>query len=159
MRTLEPVDLAFFASAPFRVVETLHLRAAPERVFEAFADAAMWTRWWPLMHSARWTRGTGGLGDEREVALHALGRFAERFIAWEPGVRFAFSMTGTTSPLVRRMGEDYRLFADGKGTRLEWTMAAVPSTLGRASTPITRFITRRMIRRGVPTLDRLLTAN
>lgn len=66
---------------------------------------------------------------------------------------------GTTSPLVRQMGEDYRLSADGKGTRLEWTLAAVPTTLGNASTPVTRFISKRMIRRGIPRLDRLLAAN
>jgi uncharacterized protein YndB with AHSA1/START domain len=159
VRTLEPVDLDFFATAPFRVEETLTLRAPPDRVFAAFADAPMWTRWWPLMHEARWTKGTGGLGDERSVSLRVLGRFDERFIAWEPGARFAFSMIGTTSPLVKRMGEDYRLTPDGKGTRLVWTIAAVPTTLGNASTPVTRFISKRMIRRGIPRLDRLLSAN
>ncbi|MFN0251542.1 MAG: SRPBCC family protein [Kofleriaceae bacterium] len=159
MRTLEPVDLDFFATAPFRICETLHLRASPEAVFAAFADAPMWTRWWPLMHEARWTKGTGGLGDERSVSLRALGRFDERFIAWTPGAHFAFSMIATTSPLVKRMGEDYRLTPDGKGTRLVWTIAAVPSALGRASTPVTRFISKRMIRRGIPKLDRLLSAN
>lgn len=159
MRTLEPVDLDFFATAPFRVTETLHLRASPEAVFGALADAPMWKRWWPLMHEARWTKGTGAVGDEREVALRVLGRFAERFIAWEPGNRFAFSMIATTSPLVTQMGEDYRLFADGKGTRLDWTIAAVPTKIGNASTPVTRFISKRMIRRGIPKLDRLLTAN
>lgn len=159
MRTLEPVDLDFFATAPFRVSETLHLRAAPEVVFGAFADAPMWTRWWPLMHEARWTKGTGALGDERLVSLRLLGRFEERFIAWEPGTHFAFSMIGTTSPLVKRMGEDYRLSPDGKGTRLDWTMAAQPTALGRASTLITRLISKRMIRRGIPKLDQLLTSN
>lgn len=159
MRTLDPVDLDFFAVAPFRVFETLHLRASPDRVFAAFADAQMWTRWWPLMHDARWTKGSGGLGDERLVSLRLLGRFAERFIAWQPGARFAFAMIGTTSLLVTRMGEDYRLSAEGSGTRLEWTMAAQPSALGRVSTPMIRLITRRMIRRGIPALDRLLSAN
>ena len=78
MRTLEPIDLDFFATAPFRVSETLHLRASPDAVFAAFADAPMWTRWWPLMHEARWTKGTGGVGDERSVSLRLLGRFDER---------------------------------------------------------------------------------
>jgi uncharacterized protein YndB with AHSA1/START domain len=159
VRTLEPIDLDFFATAPFRVAETLHLAASPEAVFAAFADAPMWTRWWPMMYAARFTKGTGAVGDEREVSLRLLGRFAERFIAWEPGVHFAFSMIGTTSPLVARMGEDYRLSADGKGTRLDWTLAAVPSALGKAATPITRMISKRMIRRGIPKLDRLLSSN
>ncbi len=159
MRTLEPIDLDFFATAPFRVTETLTLRASPEVVFAAFADAPMWTRWWPLMHEARWTKGTGAVGDERTVSLRLLGRFEERFIAWQPGAHFAFSMIGTTSPLVKRMGEDYRLSADGKGTRLEWTIAATPTTLGRASTPVTKLISRRMIRRAIPKLDQLLTSN
>lgn len=159
VRALEPITLDFFDSAPFRVAETLHLRASPDRVFAAFADAAMWIRWWPLMHDARWTKGSGAVGDERLVALRLLGRFEERFIAWEVGARFAFSMIATTSPLVKRMGEDYRLSADGKGTRLDWTIAAEPSSLGKVSSPMTRLISKAMIRRGIPKLDRLLTAN
>jgi uncharacterized protein YndB with AHSA1/START domain len=159
VRPLDPISFDFFTSAPFRVTETLQLRSSPERVFAAFADAPLWARWWPLMRDARWTKGTGAVGDERVVSLRVLGRYEERFIAWEPGAHFAFSMIGTTSPLVKRMGEDYRLTADGKGTRLDWTMAVEPTTLGSLSTPITRLIAKRMIRRGIPALDRLLTAN
>ena len=159
MRTLEPITLDSFSSAPFLVTETLRLKASPGAVFDAFADAPMWTRWWPLMSSARWTNGEGGLDSEREVSITALGRYRERFLAWERGVRFAFSMIGTTSPLIDQMGEDYRLFADGKGTRLEWTAVSWPRALGKATTPVTRLILSQMIRRGIPKLDRLLSAN
>jgi hypothetical protein len=68
-------------------------------------------------------------------------------------------MIGTTSPLVKRVGEDYRLTPVAKGTRLDWVFAAIPSTLGNVTRPVTRRIVRHMFRRGIPKLDRLLTAN
>lgn len=159
MRFLDPASLDFLATAPFRVDETHHFKAAPDAVFDAFADAELWPRFWPLMNEARWTHGTGGIGDEREVAIRGLGRFRERFIAWEPGARFAFTMIASTSPLAAQIVEDYRLSPDGSGTRLDWIVGVKPTTLGRATTPITRLVLQRMFRRGMPKLDRLLVAN
>jgi uncharacterized protein YndB with AHSA1/START domain len=156
---LVPTDLDFLTSAPLQIHATAHLRVPPDRVFEAFADIHMWPRWWPQMYEARWTHGEPGLGAEREVAIRLLGRYRERMIAWEPGTRYAFTMTATNSPMASQIAEDYRLVADGKGTRVDWTLAATPRTLGKLATPIMRVLMKRMFRTGFTTLDKLLASN
>lgn len=156
MRTLPPTDLAFFDQAPKRIVGTARFTASPARVFEAFADPAMWPKWFPLMHRAAWTQGSGGVGSEREVSLRALGTFVERMIAWEPGRRFAFTMIGSTSPLAVQLAEDYQLSPEGSGTRLDWVMAARPTTLGSIGWLPTKLLLGRMFAKGGRTLESLL---
>jgi hypothetical protein len=153
MRTLAPVTLDFFEQAPLRIPTSIRLAARPEKVFSVLADASTWPSWFPLMHHAAWTSAdVGRLGAEREVAFHLLGAFQERFIAWEPGVRFAFTMVGTTSPLVEQMAEDYRLTPDGDGSRLDWIMAARQTALGRPLTPPLRLVMGRLFGRAVQNL-------
>lgn len=162
MRELAATTLADFAAAPFRVVLSRELPATPDAVFAVLAEPAAWLAWFPLMHRAAWCAGSpaGGIGAEREVALRALGRYRERMIAWQPGERFAFTMTATSSPLVARMAEDWQLApADGgAATRLTWTVAATPSALGRAATPILRQVLAGLFRRGGAKLGRQLAA-
>jgi uncharacterized protein YndB with AHSA1/START domain len=159
MRSVPACDLPWIERAPALVQLTTHLAAPPERVFAAFADAAGWTRWFPTMTEAAWLDDSGGgLGKEREVALRGLGRFRERFIAWEAPHRFAFTIIATTSPMIAQLGEDYRLTADGSGTRFDWTMGSQPRGLGKLATPLLRPMLRRIVRRAVANLDRELAA-
>ncbi len=157
MRDLTPVDLSWIETAPQVLRVSASFAAPPARVFEAFADAGGWPRWFPLMTSARWCGGaTGGVGAEREVALRAFGRFRERFIAWEPGRRLAFTVVASTSPMLRKFGEDYQLTADGTGTRFDWIMGAEPRGIGKLAAPGLRLVMRRLLRRGAKNLDAVL---
>jgi hypothetical protein len=160
VRKLDPVSLSFFDDAPFRVVTTIRLAVPPERVFATLAEPETWPRWFPMMSRAAWTSpNTAAIGAEREVAVRAFGTFRERFIAWQPGVRYAFTMIGTTSPLVDAMAEDYRLSAVGGGTQLEWVLAARPTRLGNAVKPVLRAIIRRIGAGAGRRLARYLTSN
>lgn len=157
MRDLPPVDLEWIARAPQIVTVTAHFTAAPGRVFGAFADAATWPRWFPLMRSATYREPIGGgLGRERDVALLTLGRFRERFIAWDDPTRYAFTAVATTSPMLARFGEDYRLTPDGSGTRLHWTMGAELRGVARAGAPALRLIMRRLLTRAARNLEQRL---
>jgi len=131
---LPPQDLGFFEAAPLRISESATIAAPPLRVFAAFADVSSWPKWFPLMHSARWVSDEiERVGAEREVKLYGLGNYVERFLAWEPGERFAFTMTESSSPLAAALGEDFRMspVRDGAATRLAWTLAAEPTLIGK----------------------------
>lgn len=157
MREMKPMTLAELDSAPFRVDMSTTLPGSPEALFEQLADPTRWVDWFPLMHRARWTSATtGAVGSERQVDVRVFGGFAERIIAWEPGARFAFTMTASSSPLVSRMAEDWRITREGKGVRLDWTVAAHPTMIGRPATPILRAVLSRMFQRGGSNLARLL---
>jgi hypothetical protein len=157
MKTMEPMALADFAAAPFRVEQSLVLPGTPEQLFLELAEPARWIGWFPLMRRAEWTSAkTAQVGAERSVSLRVFGRFDERMLAWEPGKRFAFTMIASSSPLVRRMGEDWRLVRDAGGTRLEWTVAAVPTTLGKLATPALRRVLTRLFQGGGQNLRRVL---
>lgn len=158
MKTLTPTDLAYFDDAPVRIVSSTTLPATPAEVFAIFADITSWPSWFPMMKRAAWSgEARGGLGAEREVTMRMLGRFRERMIAWDPGARFAFTMIGSTSPLVRQLAEDYRLTAVDGGTRLDWVMAATPTTIGKLGMPVMRRIMLRIFERAGRRLRARLT--
>ncbi len=158
MRDLAPCDLDWIERAPQVVRVSAHFDAPPAQVFAAFADAATWPRWFPLMTRATWLDGAtaGGLGKQRDVKLRGLGVFRERFIAWEPDQRFAFTVIASSSPMMKKFGEDYRLTADGGGTRFDWTMGAEPAGVGKILAPGLRVFMRRLLKRAARNLDRQL---
>lgn len=157
MRSLEPTTLAFFETSSHRIVGRARVSASPTEVFASFAEPGEWTKWFPLLRRATWIKGSGGVGSEREVQMGAgLGVFRERFIAWEPGVRFSFTMFETSSPLVAQLAEDYRLAPDGGGTQIDWVMAGRPSTIGRVAWPLTKVMMNQFFRRGGKKLEALL---
>ena len=144
--------LADMDAAPFRFSADATLPCTPHRLFEELGDPARWPHWFPLMLRARWTSAeTACTGARREVAILGFGRFEETILAYAPGERFSFTMIASTSPLARQMAEDYRICAAEGGARLDWTLAAVPTAVGRialkALPPVLGAIWRGAIRR------------
>jgi hypothetical protein len=157
MKQMAPMSLAELDSAPFRMVLSDVRPGSPAAVFAELAEPERWLGWFPLMTKAGWSSSqTACVGAERKVALRLLGRFEERFLAWEPGKRFAFTMIASTSPLARQMAEDYRLTREAGGTRLEWTIGAVPTTIGRVGTPALRLVSKRLFSGLIGNLSRVL---
>jgi hypothetical protein len=139
MRDMVPMTLDDAAAAPFRVTVVTLLDAEPHAVFAELGDPSLW---FPLMRRSVWRTGaTSGVGAEREVEVTGFGRFRERMLVWEPGVRVAFTMIATTSPLVARMSEDWRISRVDGQTRLESAVSAYPTTLGKIAQPVIRRVT------------------
>lgn len=115
-----------------------------------------WPHWFPLMTRCAWLDPSRtGLGAVREVSLVGLGAFRERFIAWAPGERFAFTMTEASGPLARALCEDFRFQAarGGAATQIDWTLAAELLTLGRLARPALEITMRRVVRRAARNLE------
>jgi hypothetical protein len=145
MRSMTPLALDDFEQQPFRFTATAKLDADPLAVFAELSDMSLW---FPLMRRSVWKTGaTSGVGAEREVDIRTFGKFRERMLAWDVGARIAFTMIGTTSPLVDAMAEDWRVSREDIYTRLDWTVVARPSRIGRTITPALRAILRLMFMR------------
>jgi hypothetical protein len=150
MRDLAPMDLADFDHAPVRFSGGGVLAATPDAVFDELGDPSLWL---PLARRSVWRTGaTSGVGAERDVELAVLGAFRERMLVWDRGERFTFTMIGTTSPLIMRMAEDWRLEREEHGTRVSFTVAAELRPLARPGAPVLRAITRGLFAAGLRAL-------
>ncbi len=159
MFALRPEGLEFLDTAPVVLRETLHVAASPEAIFDIFADPATWSSWFTFMRHARWTSSeTARVGAERHVSIHVLGNLQERFVAFDRGKRFSFTMLEASMPAASAMLEDYELFAENGGTRLEWRLAIEPTLLGKLSMPVTRQTMRKIIRSSGPKLEQYAKA-
>jgi hypothetical protein len=152
MRSMTPVALDQYDEQPFHFTATAKLDADPLAVFAELANMAPW---FPLMRRSVWKTGaTSGVGAEREVDVVTFGKFRERMLAWDQGTRIAFTMTGTTSPLMSRMAEDWRVSREDIFTRLDWIVVGQPTLLGRAATPALRAILRIIFMRACGNLQK-----
>lgn len=157
MRDLDPVELWWVHSAPLRVTVLQRIAAPPARVFAELAGDQTWMEFFPLMRRCDWANDARGVGCERTVSIAGFGRFRERFLAWDDH-SFGFTMTGTTSPLMRAMGEHGRLHDDGDGTVLSWTVGAEPTKLGAALAPAVMPVTRALFTEAFRRLARRVEA-
>lgn len=161
MSKLSPMratDEAFFKDAPQIIRQRVSLGAEPDLVFAALADASSWTKWFPLMNEAAWlSKEPPGVGSEREVNLRLLGRYRERMIVWEPGIRYAFTIVASNSGMASSVSEDYRISPDGPGrSYLDWTFAAAPKSWVKPVSPVVRFGMEQIFKAAGPRLDRYL---
>jgi hypothetical protein len=149
---MTPVALEEYGELPFRFTATAKLDADPLSVFAELGDPSLW---FPMMRRSVWKTGaTSGVGAEREVDMVSFGKFRERMIAWDPGERVAFTMIGTTSKLMDRMAEDWRLSREDIYTRVDWIVVAKPTLIGRAATLPLRGIMRMMFMRACGNLQK-----
>ena len=151
-----PADVGFADASKRHFTYDFHVQAAPRDVFEWISDPDAFARWFPDYRGARWlTAAPHRAGSVREVRLRGLG-VRERVLVWEPGKRFAFSITKITRPLLARMVEDYRLspVARDGGTRVQWTIAYQPRLALRPLEPLLKPIFSRLFARACDHLRR-----
>ena len=89
---LRPEDLSFPDRAVVRLSFSRVVPATPERVFDVLADHEAWTRWFVDFRRASVMDGVReGVGMRRRVWVGPMV-LDERFLAWERGRRFSFTM-------------------------------------------------------------------
>jgi hypothetical protein len=150
-----PLTVGDFDHAPFHFTVSGLLSAPSAAVFAELADPSPW---FPLMSRSAWHGRAGGVGAEREVSVRLFGAFKETMLVWEPHARIVFTMTATSSPLVDRMGEEFKVTPELGGSRLDWTVVLHPTRVGRVAAPALRKILARMFTFYRPRLERRAAA-
>lgn len=143
---VKAVDATFIDRARRHFTYDFTVQGTPDEVFVAITDPARFSSWFPDFEGARMvTAEPHGVGSVREVELKLVS-VRERYLVYEPGVRFTFCVVATTLPLMTRMVEDFRLepASDGAGTRVLWTIAYRPRTVLTPLVPVIRPVFGRM---------------
>lgn len=149
-----PSDLSYVDASPDRIAVVQSIAAPPERVFDIVAAGERQDEWFQDFVACRWqSPEPHGVGATREIQLKML-TVKERFLAWERGRRFAFSIDAISLPLVRQMVEDMRFEPEGGGTRLVWHVHYTPSRVMRPVHPAARAVFGRMFRSSAEGLRR-----
>lgn len=107
--------------------------------FDYLSEIASDADWFPDFVDGAWTTpAPHGVGSERWFKSDILW-LQERFVAWEPGRRFAFVGTQTTLPLMARFGEEYRFVpSSAGGCRVHWRILYTPRAVFRPLHPFVR---------------------
>jgi hypothetical protein len=122
---LNPIDDAFFESAPLVVPAVVDLDAPPARVWEVLGSDDMWS-WAPIIDQLVWlTSRPQTVGATRRLRLLKVNVIEEEFYRWDDNRRATFRVTQQTRPLLNGLAEDFLLdpLDGGARTRLTWTMA------------------------------------
>jgi hypothetical protein len=148
-----PVGLEFLEGTKnvFKAEEII--KASPEVIFEVFEDPRSWTVWAFPIQKVEWTSPKPfGVGTTRSV--HMMGDMVgyEKFVAWEPGKRMAFTFVGCSKDATDKFLEDYRVTDLGDGScRVEWYMAMETRGFSRhmmwMTRPLMGFANRRMFKK------------
>lgn len=151
--TCRAVELGSLAGAAWRFENVVELDAASAEVFDVFADGESWPNWFDAVRRVVWTSPQPrGVGATRTVVLRIAlldVTVQERFLAWDPGRRFAFRFEGASLPLIHAGIEDYLLEdLSGGRCRLTYAVHLEPTAAARAAGPVARPMFARMLRAG-----------
>jgi uncharacterized protein YndB with AHSA1/START domain len=99
--TIEQKDLDWTGRAPISFSGSATTTASPEAVFAILADHERWPEWFPVIKRTE-VIGTlrEGVGTRRVTTIPG-GKVEERIIAWDPGQRWAFTVTAASPGVMR----------------------------------------------------------
>lgn len=131
--SLTEQDADWAGAAPVHHSGEAVVNADPATVFATLADHASWPQWFRGLTRAVPDGDGSGVGATRTVWVGP-ARVRERFVAWEPGRRFAFCGIEANTPGLKSLVEviDLRPADEGR-TAVRYTVgveaAAVPAVL------------------------------
>ncbi len=156
MKKLAPQGLDFLESPPSAMDFEATMRCSAQELFEVLASAEKLSSWLEDFVGVDWlTEPPRGAGSRREVRLKIL-TVHERFIVWEPGKRFAFTMEAMSLPLVSAMGEDMQIAAiDDDHCKLTWRVAYEPTWFVKPFEALVRWNFGRLFKKSLDRLQKL----
>ena len=155
MKPITPRTLEWIGAAPVSVTRTRRIAAPKDRVWSVIADHEGWSRWFEPITAVERIDAADDVGGHRRVHIRSVA-VEEEFLAWEPGERFAFTVTHANKPGITSMVEDVRLVADGdEATTVSYTQAIQPFA-ATVTAPLLRRFIPKAIDKGLAGLARLL---
>jgi carbon monoxide dehydrogenase subunit G len=150
---LRKEDLSFLTRAPVVHAFEAEVAAPRDAVFAALADPTTWTRWFPGVRSARYGSAPPyGIGTIREAEVSGT-LWVEEIIAWDPGRRWAYTVTSASAPIARAQVESFDLADAPAGARVRWTLAFEPRLLLKLSGPLAPIVMGGVFRRAMRNLS------
>lgn len=135
-----PADEGFLEQAPMRLRAGFEIeRPAAEVWADLTAEHPL--SWCRILKEVTWTspRPFGSGTTRTAKALAGTTVLKERYFRWEEGRRHSFAVEETTSPLFRRLAEDYLVEPTSDAScRFTWTIAVEPRSLARVFDPVNR---------------------
>ena len=136
----QPVDEAFFETAPVRLRDEFEIPRPADQVWaDMTADNPL--AWCRILTDITWTSPRPfGVGTTRTArSLGGTSVLRERFFLWEEGRRMSFFVVEASAPLFRRFAEDYLVEpASESSCRFVWTIAIEPRPAARIANPVNR---------------------
>lgn len=125
MPKLTPRGTDFIDSASTQIKTDITVNATPEEVWAVLTDNERWPEWFAAAKECRTTsQGVEGVGAGRWIHID-LFKVNERFVAWDPPHRWAFTILEANLPGIISVVEQALLQPTGDGqTVVTYVMAA-----------------------------------
>ncbi len=155
MKPITAQTIDWIPRAPVSVTRTRSIAADRDRVWATIADHEGWVDWFGPITQVERLDAADAVGGHRRVHIRRIA-VEEEFLAWDPGERFAFTITHSNAPGITAMVEDVRLTADGEhATNVSYTQAVQPVG-GKLTAPLLRLLVPKAIDQGLAGLAKHL---
>lgn len=152
MRATIPREVDFLETAPLRATLVRTIRGTPDAVFAVLADNERWPEWFAFFRECR-TTSAAGVGGTRHVDAGGM-KVDERFLAWEPGRAWVFTLTTCRPRVIRSLVEGAWLEPAGPdATRITWRIGVEFAAPLRWLSPLLRWHVARMTGKLIDGLD------
>jgi uncharacterized protein YndB with AHSA1/START domain len=154
MPRLTPRDADFIEEASIRIPSAVEVNATPDEVWAVLTDHERWPEWFPAAKACRTTSDQAqGVGATRWIHFD-LFKVNERFIAWEPPHRWAFTVLDANFPGIASVVEQFLLEpANGGVTVVRHTLAAEVAPYMRPMAPLLRWRNAALFKKGLAGIE------
>jgi uncharacterized protein YndB with AHSA1/START domain len=154
MPKLTPREVDFVDTAPIQITTNVTVNGTPEEVWAVLIDNERWPEWFSAAKECRTTSDEPqGVGSTRWIHVD-LFKVNERFVAWDPPHRWAFTILDLNLPGVISVVERALIKPTGEGkTEVSYTMASEVAPYLRPLVPLLRWRLSAMFAKGLAGIE------